>query len=103
MPTPPQHPIANTQHPILSLLETEQRNPRTRELDTLSTSALVETLHAENYLVADAVTETLPVVAQVVDILAERMARGGDCFMSARARAGVWAYWMPASARQRLE
>ncbi len=81
MSTPPQHPTPNTQHPILSLLETEQRNSRTMELDTLSTSALVETLHAENYAVADAVTETLPVVAQVVDILAERMARGGDCFM----------------------
>lgn len=64
----------------LSSLETEQRNPRTLELDTLPTSALVETLHAENYAVADAVAAVLPVVAQVVDILAERMARGGRLF-----------------------
>lgn len=70
--------MSNTQH--LSSLETELRNPRTMELDTLPTSALVDTLHAENYAVADAVAATLPIVAQVVDILAERMARDGRLF-----------------------
>ena len=71
-------PTQYTQH--LSLLETEQRNPRTMELDTLPTSALVKTLHAENYAVTEAVAAALPAVAQVVDIVAERMSRGGRLF-----------------------
>ncbi|HLK56835.1 MAG TPA: N-acetylmuramic acid 6-phosphate etherase [Chthonomonadaceae bacterium] len=61
-------------------LETEGRNPRTQELDRLSTSELVATLHGENQAVLAAVEATLPQVAQVVDILAERMPRGGRLF-----------------------
>ncbi len=64
----------------LARLETETRNPRTAELDRLSTPDLVQALHAENYAVADAVAATLPQVTQVVDILAERLARGGRLF-----------------------
>jgi N-acetylmuramic acid 6-phosphate etherase len=61
----------------LARLETETRNPRTAELDRLSTAELVQTLHAENNTVADAVAATLPQVTLLVDILAERLARGG--------------------------
>jgi len=61
----------------LGKLETEARNARTAELDRLSTPELLRVLHAENYSVADAVAAALPQVAQVVDILAERLARGG--------------------------
>jgi N-acetylmuramic acid 6-phosphate etherase len=61
----------------LAQLETEARNARTTELDHLSTAELVWALHAENYSVADAVAASLPQVAQVVDILADRLARGG--------------------------
>jgi N-acetylmuramic acid 6-phosphate etherase len=64
----------------LARLETEARNPHTTELDRFTTTELVEALHAENYAVADAVAATLPRVAQVVDILAERLARGGRLF-----------------------
>lgn len=64
----------------LAQLETETSNPHTHDLDTLSTVGLVGTLHHENYAVADAVTLTLPVVAQVVDLIAERMGRGGRLF-----------------------
>jgi N-acetylmuramic acid 6-phosphate etherase len=64
----------------LARLETEGRNPRTAELDALPTAELVRALHAENYGVADAVAATLPQVAQVVDILAERLGRGGRLF-----------------------
>src|SRR5690349_15926581 len=64
----------------LARLETEGRNPRTADLDRLPTAALVETLHAENYAVAEAVQAALPQVAQVVDILAERLGRGGRLF-----------------------
>ena len=73
-----QHPTPNTQH--LSSLETELRNPRATELDMLPTVALVDALHAENYAVAEAVAAVLPIVAQVVDILAERLGSGGRLF-----------------------
>src|SRR5262245_47563937 len=61
-------------------LETETRNPRTTELDTLPTEALVQTLHAENYTVAEVVAACLPQIAQVVDILVERLGQGGRLF-----------------------
>ncbi|MBX9671307.1 MAG: N-acetylmuramic acid 6-phosphate etherase [Candidatus Obscuribacterales bacterium] len=64
----------------LSKLGTEQRNPRTMGLDNLSTSDLVKTLHAENHLVAPAVDPTLEKVANLVDIVVDRMQKGGRLF-----------------------
>jgi N-acetylmuramic acid 6-phosphate etherase len=64
----------------LARLETETRNPNTTDLDRLPTPELVRALHAENYGVADAVAATLPQVALVVDVLAERLPRGGRLF-----------------------
>jgi N-acetylmuramic acid 6-phosphate etherase len=61
-------------------LETEQRNPRTTGIDTMSTADLVKTLHAENHLVAGAVDATLPVVTILVDLITERFATGGRLF-----------------------
>jgi N-acetylmuramic acid 6-phosphate etherase len=61
-------------------LETEGRNPRTAELDALSTADLVAVLHGENAAVLEAVQATLPQVAQVVELLAERLGRGGRLF-----------------------
>jgi N-acetylmuramic acid 6-phosphate etherase len=69
-----------TPHENLENLETETRNPRTTDLDRLGTLALVEALHAENATVAAAVATTLPQVARVVDILAERLGHGGRLF-----------------------
>ena len=64
----------------LSVLETESRNTRTMELDTLATLDLVALLHEENARVLESVAEVLPLVAQVVDVLAERLAKGGRLF-----------------------
>lgn len=61
-------------------LETEGRNPRTETLDRLSTQELVAALHRENHTVAGAIDPILPQIAQVVDILAERLGRGGRLF-----------------------
>ena len=63
-----------------ALLETEGRNPRTMELDSLSTSDLVALLHHENSAVMLAVESALPAVTQVVDALSERLALGGRLF-----------------------
>ena len=64
----------------LARLETETRNPNTSELDRLSTPDLVAALHRENYVVADAVAAVLPQLARTVDLVAERLGRGGRLF-----------------------
>ena len=63
-----------------SLLETEGRNPRTMELDSLPTADLVALLHRENAAILQAVEAVLPAVSRVVDALAERLAIGGRLF-----------------------
>ena len=61
-------------------LETEAINPRTGNLDALSAPDLVAALHAENFDTADAVQKTLPEIARVVEILAQRLESGGRLF-----------------------
>jgi N-acetylmuramic acid 6-phosphate etherase len=64
----------------LASLETEKTNAATAELDTLSTADLIKTLHAENHKVAAAVDPVLPNIAKVVDVVADRLAKGGRLF-----------------------
>ena len=61
-------------------LETEGRNPRTMDLDRLSTAELVQRMHSESLGAFTAVEAVLPQIVQVVDILAERLAHGGRLF-----------------------
>lgn len=72
--------IENFSVEALSRLETEGRNPRTGELDRLPTAEMVALLHSESLTAFEAVQSVLPEVAQVVDILAERLERGGRLF-----------------------
>jgi len=71
---------ADTRKENFALLETEQRNPRTTAIDTMSTTELVQALQAENHLVAGAVDKVLPRLAELVDVAAERISRGGRLF-----------------------
>lgn len=64
----------------LADLETEARNPRTSDLDTLSTEVLVKALHDENLTVLKAVEEALVHLADLVDRTAERLILGGRLF-----------------------
>lgn len=64
----------------LGVLETEQINPRTRSLDQVSTRELVELLQHENRQVAAAVDSTLDEVSALVDLISDRLARGGRLF-----------------------
>ena len=64
----------------LATLETERRNPQTANLDTLPVLELVAALHAENFDITDAVQKALPEIAQVVEILIERLGQGGRLF-----------------------
>lgn len=58
-------------------LLTEQRNPRTLDLDRLSTVEVVSLIHEEDATVAAAVRTALPEIARAADLLSERLASGG--------------------------
>ena len=61
----------------LDRLTTEARNPRSEGLDQLQTLELARLMNAEDARVAAAVEAVLPEIAQAIDLIAERMARGG--------------------------
>lgn len=66
--------------PVLDLSATpptEQRNPRTTDIDVLPTPAVLSLLHAEDALVPASVEPVLGTLAAVVDEAAERVRRGG--------------------------
>ncbi|RPJ50363.1 MAG: N-acetylmuramic acid 6-phosphate etherase, partial [Chloroflexi bacterium] len=56
---------------------TESVNPRTADLDQLSTLEMLQRINAEDQLVPGAVARALPQIAEAVDRIAERMRRGG--------------------------
>jgi N-acetylmuramic acid 6-phosphate etherase len=56
---------------------TETRNPRTTEIDTVSTVEMLRLLNAEDSIVPHAVEEIIPALAIVVDVAADRLASGG--------------------------
>jgi N-acetylmuramic acid 6-phosphate etherase len=76
----------------LSGLTTEAPNPRTSELDALSTLDLVTAMNDEDRTVADAVRQALPQIAAAVDGIAVRMHKGGRllyCGAGTSGRLGV--------------
>ncbi|MGP2528552.1 N-acetylmuramic acid 6-phosphate etherase [Acidaminococcus sp. LBK-2] len=64
----------------LDRLSTEQRNPASVAIDTVSTQELVEIINREDHKVADAVEKILPAIALAVDLVADRLSRGGRLF-----------------------
>lgn len=72
--------IATLSSEDLSNLDTEQRNVRTMDMDSLTSRDLVTLLHNENTSVLAAVEAALPSIAHVVDVLAERLGGGGRLF-----------------------
>ncbi|GAA1863238.1 N-acetylmuramic acid 6-phosphate etherase [Brevibacterium marinum] len=56
---------------------TEQRNPRSAGFDELDTLGVLTVMNEEDQAVLTAVAEALPQLADLVDIAAERMRRGG--------------------------
>jgi len=61
----------------LDALPTEARNPASKDLDRLSTEELVRLINAEDATVAAAVAREAPAIAAAIEVIAERMARGG--------------------------
>ncbi len=64
----------------LRRIDTEQRNPRTMEIDTLSTLEMVRLINQEDHLCAEAVKAVLPEIAKAVDIIYEKIRAGGRLF-----------------------
>lgn len=58
-------------------LATEQRNPRTMDLDTLDVPELLARINAEDRAVADAVAKELPWIARAVDLVVASFRAGG--------------------------
>jgi N-acetylmuramic acid 6-phosphate etherase len=56
---------------------TELRNPATEAIDSLPAAAIVRLMNAEDRRVADAVEAELPAIAEAVELISERMRRGG--------------------------
>ena len=61
----------------LSTLQTEGRNPRTVNIDRVSTRDLCRLINDEDASVADAVAMCIPVIADAIDAVAPRIRDGG--------------------------
>ena len=62
---------------ILSSLKTESRNPKTLELDLISTHELLEIMNEEDKRVIDAVRKVLPKVEQTIHQVILALENGG--------------------------
>lgn len=61
----------------LKKIATEQRNPNTMNIDTLSTLEMVKLINREDHHVAEAVALVTDKIAQAVDVIADRLGKGG--------------------------
>ncbi|CAK7207450.1 hypothetical protein SEUCBS139899_010260 [Sporothrix eucalyptigena] len=58
-------------------LQTEQRNAKSAQIDTVSTLELCQIINDQDQAVADAVKVCLPEIAQAIDVVVPRIASGG--------------------------
>lgn len=61
----------------LGRLSTEQRNPRSMNLDSLSTEEILKLINSEDKLVPLAVEKEIPHIAQAVELVVEAFKHGG--------------------------
>ena len=61
----------------LDQLTTEARNPMTQGLDSLSALEIVNLINSEDAKIADAVAEVSGSIAQAIEVIADRLSRGG--------------------------
>ncbi|MEP6708174.1 MAG: N-acetylmuramic acid 6-phosphate etherase, partial [Pyrinomonadaceae bacterium] len=65
---------------VKDLPVTEQENPRTANISSLSPAEIVRLMNAEDALVAGAVAKVLSDVARVVEGIVNRLREGGRLF-----------------------
>lgn len=61
----------------LNKIATEQRNPNTTNIDTLSTVDMVKLINREDHRVAEAVGLVTDQIAAAIDVIAEKLEKGG--------------------------
>jgi len=61
----------------LSALQTEQQNPHSQSIDEVSAVELCHIINNEDATIAGAIKKCIPVIAESIDILAERVSNGG--------------------------
>lgn len=61
----------------LSRLQTEAINPRTTQIDRISTLELCTLINIEDCMVAQSLSPCLPIIAEAIDALAPRVRQGG--------------------------
>lgn len=61
----------------ISNLATEQRNQRSSDIDLMSTMEILQLINSEDAMIADAIKEELPQIAQAVDIITRQFKIGG--------------------------
>ena len=64
----------------LQSLVTEQRNPRSEQIDVAEVSEILRIINEEDQLVAPAVREEIPYIATAVELIVETFKRGGRLF-----------------------
>lgn len=67
-------------HSLNSVIPTEQVNPRTVDIDVLSTAEVLRKINAEDQGVAQAVAQAIPQIAMVVDAIQQAFENGGRLF-----------------------
>ena len=61
----------------LKKIATEQRNPNTMNIDSLSTHEMIKLINREDHRVAEAVSQVTEEIAKAVDVIADRLSKGG--------------------------
>ena len=69
-----------TRYEEFARLATEQRNPRTLDLDTLEAPGILQRLSAEDHTVPAAVARELPYIAKAVELVVATFREGGRLF-----------------------
>ncbi|MGA0254914.1 MAG: N-acetylmuramic acid 6-phosphate etherase [Rhodothermales bacterium] len=72
----------------LQQLATEQRNPRSMQIDTASVPTILDIMNAEDHLVAEAVGTQLTWIGEAVDIIVHAFRNGGRLFYAGAGTSG---------------
>lgn len=62
------------------MLKTEMRNPNTKNIDKMSTAEMMRVIQDENLNAVKAIESELDAIGKAVDLISERMAKGGRLF-----------------------
>ena len=72
----------------LNRLDTEQRNPASTHIDTLSVPEMVALINQEDHRCAEAVSRVLPEIAEAVERIEAQLRKGGRLFYAGAGTSG---------------